>query len=276
MISNQDYICYNNGEYLPYSKLKISPDNLGYSRSYGVFDFMRSQNKVVLFLTDHLNRFAKAQKYLLDKIEYDNNTLKTIINSLQKENNLPNSTFKFILTGEIIDKNIKPHLVIINKPYIPYEESYYTKGSNLLSFHYKREAAEIKSLNYINSFRLYKEMQEKDAIDILYHCEGLVSEASRSNVYIVKDKRIITPKSTILHGITRKHILKSLSVKYNISVKDFSYEDLLAADEVFISSTLKIIMPIVNVGGQVIGDGKPGKLTTKLLVEFRKYINQWS
>ncbi|MBT8228665.1 MAG: aminotransferase class IV [Bacteroidia bacterium] len=263
-------IAYDNGNYVLLNDLNISPDNLAFGRSFGVFDFFRAEDGVMLFLEDHLARFENAQSFLFEKVIYSHRQLTMILNELQSRNKLKDSTYKLILSGIIRNKRLEPYLIIINNAYTPFDEKYYKDGCKLLMDDYSRAHPSYKSIYYLNSFRRHNLMQDMDAIDILYYSTEQVTEASRSNVFIVKNNTLYTPQTSILMGVTRKAILDNLSDRYDIKVMDFGINELLGGDEVFLSSTLKKIMPVVQVGEHIIGNGKVGPMTLKIMDEFKK------
>ncbi len=95
----------------------------------------------------------------------------------------------------------------------------------------------------------------------------MVSESSRSNFFIVKNGIISTPDSHILMGITRKKILE---LDGHVQIRPVSFEETLEADEAFISSTTKILLPVIKIDEHKIGTGKPGPVTLAMLAKFKK------
>ncbi len=265
---------YDGDKFVSLDKLSIDPDNLAFGRSFGVFDFMRAENYKFHFLEDHLNRFKEGQHFLFGRTVYSKKVLRGILSQLQKKNKLKDSTFKLILSGIIKEGTMHPYLIIINKVYIPYDIRNYTHGARMLMEEYTREHAQYKSIYYLNTFRAFNKMKKAKAIDILFYNEDIVTEASRSNVFIVKNNAIYTPESTILQGITRKKIIEYLGQKFAIQEQDFNINELLDADEVFISSTLKKIMPVVKVGEYSIADGKVGPITNRMMVVFQSELDK--
>jgi len=261
-------ISYDNGEYAYTDQITISVDNLAYNRSFGVFDFMRMEDGVVLFLNDYLQRFQDSQKLLFEVAPFGNANLRDIISTLIELNKLKESTFKFILSANIVDGKIKPHLVVLNAAYQEYSQEYFTKGTSLLEQEYVREFAEYKTLNYMASFQNYERLQKNNAVDVLFHKKNQVSEASRSNIFMIKKGKIFTAQNDILNGITRKAIMRGFTGSLKVIVKNITYKELLNADELFVSSTLKKVMPIVKVGDRKIGDGKVGPVTQKAIERF--------
>jgi branched-chain amino acid aminotransferase len=109
-------------------------------------------------------------------------------------------------------------------------------------------------------------MEKAGAEDVLYHQDGQVSESSRSNFFIVKDGVISTPDKHVLMGITRKQILK---IAGNVQIRPVSLQEALDADEAFITSTTKILLPVTQLDDHTIGTGKPGSVTLDILEKFK-------
>ncbi len=112
---------------------------------------------------------------------------------------------------------------------------------------------------------LASQMKSKKAVDVLYHEGSLVSEFSRSNIFIVDNGKIKTPGSGILHGITRGLVLNLASQEWNVEEGTLSLDDVLCAEEVFMTSTIKRILPVVRIDDHIIGQGVPGKMTKHLM-----------
>jgi branched-subunit amino acid aminotransferase/4-amino-4-deoxychorismate lyase len=150
-------------------------------------------------------------------------------------------------------------LIIINKPFEVKIPAIWKDGASLITSKYQREIPEAKTINYLRSVSLSQKLVETNAAEILYLDRNWVRECSRSNVYMVKDGCIYTPKSKVLAGVTRRRILSTAGFK--VFEKDFKFTDLLAADEVFITSTTKGVLPIVRVDSQTISNGKIGEIS---------------
>ena len=268
-------ISYNNGEYAFTNQITIPVDNLAYNRSFGVFDFMRMENGVVLFMNDYLERFHNSQKFLFGKAPYSKTSLKEIIDTLIELNKMKESTFKFILSANIVKGKMEPHLVVINAAYNEYASHYFTQGTSLLEKNYVREFSEYKTLNYMASFQNFEKMKKTSSVDVLFHHNNQISEASRSNIFMIKKGKIFTVQNDILNGITRKAIIRGFKGSLKVNVKDIAYDELLQADELFISSTLKKVMPIVQVGSHSIGNGRVGPITKNAIGRFEEICKNY-
>ena len=144
--------------------------------------------------------------------------------------------------------------------------------ASVILHEYVREYPLIKSTNYFTSNLLHRKRVMAGALDVIYHKDGLVSEASRSNVFVIKDGRLFTPGKNILEGISRKTLLSVAPEVIKTQVEDVPVSDLKTADEVFICSTLKEVCPIVEIDGKPIGKGKVGPVTRRISQLFQEKV----
>jgi len=256
-----------NGEFIPFGQSSVPVSDLIVQRGYGVFDFLLVKNNVPRFLSLHLDRFYQSAALLNLNLSYTKEELSDIVKNLIGKNNIQNSSVKIILTGGISpdDFTLSPDrssLIIINKPFEIKIPDVWKNGGTLITCKYQREIPGAKTINYIRSVRLSQVLVESNAAEVLYVDRNWVRECSRSNVFYVKDNCVYTPKSKILEGVTRKRILQLES--YHIQEKDFKLKDLMAADEVFITSTTKGVLPIVKIDSQAIADGMIGIITNAI------------
>ncbi|MBV6645815.1 MAG: aminotransferase class IV [Cyclobacteriaceae bacterium] len=264
--------CYFDGELMEESQAKLSIHNLGVQRGFGVFDLFRSRKGNPTFLDDHLIRFDNSQQLMDLRPKVSIAEIKDAVSNLQDRNGFVESTFKLMLLadGPETDIELQPLFYIINTDISQVKNP---SQASLISHEYVREYPEVKTISYFTSNMLHRRRRKANAIDVLYHLDGNVSEASRSNVFIVSEGVLKTPEDNILHGITRKHILKFAPDILETQVVDFGLDELFSADEVFISSTLKEIMPIISVDNCQIGGNEPGPWTIRLQNAFQEYIN---
>lgn len=273
--NNLDTIFFINNQFLPETEANIHISDLGLLRGYGIFDFFRAVNGKVLFLEDHLDRFIFSASQFQLEIPYSREKLKTIIQDIIDQNKLPLLGIKLVLTGGYSADGYTPttpNFLVIAKPFSFMDKP---NGMHLMSLEYLRELPEIKSLNYMVPIFHRKKMLAIGADDYIYHKNGLVSELSRSNVFIVKNEKLITPSKGILHGVTRKHILKIAFNNWEIEERDMSFEETLAADEIFTTGSTKKVMAITKIDEKYIGDGQKGSITTKMEALFAKYESEF-
>jgi branched-chain amino acid aminotransferase len=264
-------IFYLNNQFLPENEASINLTDLGLLRGYGIFDFFRAVNGKVLFLEDHLDRFEFSAKQFQLPIPYTRDKLKEIIHETIRLNSTELLGIKLILTGGYSEDGYlptTPNFLVIAKPFKFMDKP---NGMHLMSLEYLRELPEIKSLNYMVPIYNRAKMAEIGADDYLYHKNGYISELSRSNIFVVINKKIITPNTNILAGITRKHVLKIAEKNWEIELRNVSLGETLGADELFTTGSTKKIMPITRLDSQPVGDGNIGKITKELSRLFQQY-----
>lgn len=263
-----------NGGMIEYKKANVSIADLAIQRGYGIFDFFRIEEGHWIFSEYYLDRFFNSMKLSGFIFPYTREEVHDMVIGVVKKNKAPNSYIKMIVTGGNSLNGFEPaeipNFIIINSPIKLWDKDLFKKGANLISDEYMRPFPLVKSTNYFNAVRLYPKMKKYKAVDVLYHHEKKVHETSRANIFMIKGDKIFTPKKEILQGITRKRFLKAVKKKYEIAYKAFSFKKLLKADEAFITSTTKDIMPIVRIDKHKIGKGKTGNVSKELIKLFNR------
>lgn len=261
--------CFADGQIIESNNATVHPMDLGIIRGYGIFDFFRSVNYKPLFLDHYLDRFISSAEKTFLPMPYSREDLKQIISDLTEKNDMEQGGFRMLLSGGLSDNHFSPadgKLFIFPEELLFPSEEKYNKGVKLLSLEYVRPIAEIKTTNYALAVWDSVRWKKEGAEDVLYHLNGQISESSRSNFYIVKDGVLITPDENILLGITRKHVLEMAD---KVEIRTLTMEETLAADEAFISSTTKVLLPVTQIDNHIIGTGKPGPMTLDILEKFR-------
>jgi len=170
--------------------------------------------------------------------------------------------------------------VIINAATIQlYPEKYYAEGLTIVTVPTTRMLANsvnpaIKSLNYLNNILARIEANNAGVEEaIMLNAEGFVAECTGDNIFIVQKGRLYTPplSAGALYGITRNTVLDcARDLGIQASEPNLTRYDLYIADEMFLTGTAAEIVPVVKVDGRVIGSGKPGPVTARLIAKFRE------
>ena len=263
---------YINDRFLENDEAMLHVSDLSMQRGYSVFDFFRARNGVPLFIADHLDRFYASAISLHLIVRKKNGELATIIHELIKRSALSEAGIRIMLTGGFSSDNYhpaEPNLLITCNPVKTATQADFEKGYSIITHEYQRELPSVKSINYLMAVWLQPLMKEKGVDDILYFRNGIISEFPRSNVFIItKDNKLVTPARNILAGVTRKNVMALAAEKMAVEERDITTEELMNAAEVFLTSTTKRILPIVKIDNKIIGNGKPGKITTVLYEAF--------
>lgn len=266
---NQSNFCYFNGDLVHLQDIQIHVTDLLFQRGYGVFDFFRCRDGSFPWLEDYVERLFTSLELSGIEVDLDREQFKSVIYSMQEKNGLHNGAFKVIVSGGYAD-NLESvsgpaNIVILNVAWNRPPGETIEKGVNLIRDEYVRPNPEVKTLYYFNRLKLQKKLREYNAIDVLYYTDK-ISEASRANLFFVKQGSVYTPLSNILKGITRKQVL---SICPEIKVEDIESERLYDFDEIFLTSSSNDVTPVVSVEGQKIGKGMPGPVTREIQAAFR-------
>ncbi|WP_126972756.1 aminotransferase class IV [Gynurincola endophyticus] len=254
---------------VPYTDSTIHISDLALQRGYGIFDFFRVRNKKPLFLEDHLDRFyASAGKMLLQS-PVDRNELTDIIITLVEKNNLSDAGVKVLLTGGYAEDGYtitQPNLIVVVQPFKYPSEQQLQSGVKIITVNFRKELPDIKTINYQKAIMMTPAVKAANAVDLVYHHDGIISELPRCNFFIVTQEDVIkTPDQQILLGVTRKKVLQLARKKYKVEECSITLNDVYNAKEAFFTSSTKRIVPVVKVDDYMIGSGKPGKITLDLL-----------
>lgn len=264
-----------NDSLIPSDEANLNIADLAVQRGYGIFDFFKTIDGQPVFLEDHLDRLFRSAVLMRLELKQSRDEIRNKIIRLIESNNLNDSGIKVILTGGFSPDGFniaEPNLIISQQGFeIPRTMS--EKGISILTHEYQRQFSNAKTLDYLQAIWLQPILKEKKADDVLYYSDGLLRECPRANIFIVtKDQKVLTPESGMLKGVTRKHVLEISGAMYVTEARDVSLEELRNAGEVFITSTTKNILPVVQVDGYVIGDGNPGEVSRTLAKEYNRII----
>lgn len=264
-----------NDSLIPSDEANLNIADLAVQRGYGIFDFFKTIDGNPVFLEDHLDRLYRSAVLMRLELKQSRDEITDKIIRLIENNNLKDSGIKMILTGGFSPDGFniaEPNLIISQQAFeIPRTMS--EKGISILTHEYQRQFSNAKTLDYLQAIWLQPILKEKKADDVLYYSNGLIRECPRANIFIVtKDQKVLTPESGMLKGVTRKQVLEISGGRYVTEARDVSLEELRNAGEVFITSTTKNILPVVQVDGYVIGDGNPGEVSTALAKEYNSII----
>jgi len=274
-----------NGEFFSEETAKISIFDRGFLYGDSVYEATRTFNKIPFRLNLHLDRlFESAQKIDLiptfTKEEISSEIKKTI-----EFSSYANSTLRIILTrGTNSDLGLDPalasknNLVIITKAITENPTWWLERG--ISAVFYQKNSSERGSLpktgNYQENMLAFKKAQLLGADDaIMLNSDGHLCEGTTSNLWIFKNNELLTPSLTLglLDGLTRKAIFEVCSL-HKIPCKEaiLTQSDLQNADEAFITSTTRNLVPLTKIEGSTIGSGRPGPKTLHLLKLYLDYV----
>lgn len=260
-------IAWMNGVYLPLEEVKIGYQDLGLLRGYAVFDFLRTNQRVPVFLEDYLQRFYESASALRLDIPLSEEAMRNVVRKLVALQPEAEMGLRFLLTGGYSEDayTVQEPNLIISPVSIKQVPKFLPDAVKIITYPYERQLPQVKSIHYTMGILLQQEVKAANAFDVLYHSEQGVSEFPRSNVFIVNQQGILqTPANAVLKGVTRKRVIQVAANLLPVQEKNISLDELYSAAEVFITSTTKKIIPVTLVDDCVIGAGKPGPIASQL------------
>ena len=277
---------YVNGTITPADHAVIPVYDHGFLYGEGVYETLRTYNKVPFLYDRHVHRLRASAERLELSVPFDDLQLTGWINeTMAAAGNLQEAYIRVLLTrgiGELtydLEGTPAPSLVIIVKPIDEPRARVDAEGIRIslvpiLRNHPRSVDPIIKSNNLLNNAMAMQQANRLGSEEALMcNYRGELSECSQSNFFLIRNGVALTPgtSSGLLRGITRAFIFE-LGRDEGIDVKETTLypQDLATADEAFITSTTRELSPVVRVDDRVIGSGKPGPVTRKLLQAYRK------
>lgn len=257
----------HNGNLIPKEEATLPIDSIELLYGYGVYETIKLRKGQLFSVQDHLDRlFSSAEK--IDLVHnFKKEQVKDWINELVKKNALDSTNIKIIVLG-----GGEPDLFIfmVNPLYV--EKKEYREGSHATTFVYERFLPEAKSLNMLGSYIAYKEAKKENAYDaILIDHNGFAIEGTRSNLFFIKDKTLVTaPKEYILNGVTRRTVIDCAQQHgYALKEKRVHKNEMFDYDGAFLTNTSGKIVPLKS-----IDDSQYPEITPPL-AELRKLYDDY-
>jgi branched-chain amino acid aminotransferase len=272
-----------NDKLIEADKAKISATDSGFLYGAGLFETMQSRNGVVFALKDHLDRLFSSARALSVNNPYNKKYMTDAIYKVLKANKLTDARLRLTLTNGPMaesEEQRKATLLITATKLQPYPAEYYKKGVMVILSPSRQNTFETicghKTTSYFSRMIMLNSAHQKRAAEALWFTtDNRLAEGCISNVFLVKDSVIYTPTAAtpVLAGIARKtvcQIAKASSIK--LVEKDLSINDVLGADEIFLTNVIMQIMPVTAVEKHIVGDGKVGTMTKRLQIGFNELV----
>jgi branched-chain amino acid aminotransferase len=284
---DKEPMVYIDGKFVEKSKAVVSVFDHGLLYGDGVFEGIRVYNGSAFRLVDHIDRLYDSAKSIHLAIPLSKKELTEAVLATLRKNHLRDAYVRLVVTRGKGDLGVDPALCkspttfIIAEPMASVLGPREPKALKVVVASIRRDPVdstshETKSLNYMNSILAKIEANTAGADDaILLDHRGFVSEASVSNLFLVKGTRISTPSSAagILHGITRKRVIRLCSdLGLDVEERDLTQFELVTADEVFLVGTKAEVLSVTSINGVKVGEGTVGPLTRRVYQEFGKVV----
>ena len=281
-------LVYINGELIPKEEARISVFDHGFLYGNGLFETMRAYKKRVFRIEHHLQRLFFSLEYLKFPIPFTFGSVKEAIDKTIEANGFEDAYIRLnVSRGEgatVPDPTTckTPNLIVITREYVSYSPALYQKGYRGKVVSVKTSpfspSANMKTLNFLNHIIAKMEAKESGFNEgIIVNTEGFIAEGTVSNIFMVKGSSLSTPAKEmgLLPGITRQAVLEIAESKHMQAEEGkITLNELLEADEVFLTNSLVEIMPLVEVDGRPVGKGTPGPMTQELMVFYKELVKK--
>jgi branched-chain amino acid aminotransferase len=286
-------IIYLNGQLVSRSEAKLSPFDHGFLYGYGLFETMRAYNGNIFRLDRHLARLRRSAESIglthsILTTDEGKQSLETACTKTVEANKLKDARVRLTVSageGDMTpDPSIctSPTVLVIVKNLIPLPPEKYETGFKATLSTLRRNSqsllSRLKSTCYVENIlaRMAARVVGCDE-SIFLNEQGYLAEGSTTNVFLVSNGELITPcfESGVLPGITREAVLEIARASHlKVTERWVQLNELVEAQEAFLTNSILELMPLVSVEGRTIGTGKPGKLTRDLLFSYRKLVDE--
>ena len=275
-------LVYLNNKYIPFKDAKIPIEDRGFQFSDSVYEVVKVINKKILDFNFHMRRLKFSTTELKFNFKVNSILLKKIFENLIIKNKLSNGIIYFQITRGVQSrehayrKNLKPNIIIYTakKKFNLPNKNY--KGFKAITYPDIRWGRpDIKTTSLLANIIASTEAKKNGAYETILVKGKKITEASHSNVWIVKGNKIITHPANkeILKGVTRTVLINTInSLGLKLTEKEFSLKELYKSDEVFITSSGSLVTPIIQIDSIKINNKKIGKITKTLALSFYKSI----
>lgn len=282
-------IVYLDGAYVDSKDAKVSVFDHGLLYGDGIFEGIRLYSGNVFRLVEHLERLEYSAKAILLDLPLTRAQLIEATCETCRRNGLTDGYIRLVVTRGVGDLGLapwlcaKPSIFIIASTIQLYPAEHYEKGLAIVTVPTRRINPSalpptVKSLNYLNNILGKIEARQAGALEaIMLNDQGYVAECTADNLFIVHKGTVYTPSAAqgALKGITREAMF-DIAGELGVPIREqnLTRYDVWCADECFITGTAAELMPVTKLDGRVIGDGRPGPVTQRLLAAFRQRVTR--
>ena len=282
-----DNIVWHNGEFTPRAEAKVAIDDGGWLHGAGLFETMRAENGRVFRLEAHLDRLCASARQLIRPIERDELPQQSVLQELLGRNELKVARLRLTVSagsmlGEQAGGEQSLTVSVTAAPLAPPRPEVYANGVPVIITQHRVSPtdpiAPHKTIPYLPRLIGLREAHGVQCMEALWFTTGKhLAEGSLTNAFIVKDGVAKTPPlgTPVLPGVTRAAVLElARSLDMEVAECPISIDDLLDADEVFLTNVIMLIMPVIRVEKHDIAGGRTGVTTAKLQDALRQLIRR--
>lgn len=283
-----DNLCFLNGEYLPLSKARISVLDRGFIFGDGIYEVTPVYGRRLFRFDEHLARLQRG----LDKIRIANpatreqwlQRCRTLVGAVGNATGADDQVVYIQVTrgvaprDHVMPEGLVPTVFMMSNPMKPVPAELRHQGASCITARdFRWQRADIKSTSLLGNVLARQMSADQGATETILFRDGFLTEASSSNVWIVKDGALLGPPKSelVLEGI-RVELLRELCEEVGIAynLRPITEADVRSADEVLLSSATKEVLAVTKIDGEAVGHGamrgKPGPVYARLYEAYQQ------
>ncbi|MEM6902100.1 MAG: D-amino-acid transaminase [Pseudomonadota bacterium] len=286
-------IAYVNGSYCPLNAAAVHVEDRGYQFADGVYEVIALRNGRMVDAQGHYDRLWRSMDQLKIDEPMTETAMRLVIDELVRRNRLPNALIYIQVTRGVAARDFKfpagkpkpglhqgSSIVITVRPAKLDHSSQLEQGVHVVTvpdLRWKRR--DIKSVALLPQVLAKQAASEQGAFEAwMVDDEGFITEGSSSNAWIVtRDGKLVTRQAAgnmILRGVTRTSLLRFAELEgLEFEERAFKPEEAYQAVEAFVSSATTFLLPVVEIDGHAVGNGRPGSLGERLRNAYMRYAD---
>ena len=274
-------IVYLNGKFMPIDEAYVPVLDRGFIFGDGVYEVVPVYSKHPFRLAEHLRRL----QYSLDKVRITNPHSDAewtqLVNEIVKRNDGDDQSVYFQVTRGVakrdhaFPKGVTPTVFMMSNPLVTPAPALVDSGVACVSAEdYRWLNCDIKSVSLLGNCLLRQLSADVGATETILFRDGKLTEASSSNVFVVKNGVLLTPPKDnfVLPGITYDVVLEIARTReFEVEVRAVSEAEVRSADEIWVTSSTKEVLAVTTLDGKPVGDGRPGALFRRMHALYQQF-----
>jgi D-alanine transaminase len=281
-VASTEPIVYINGEYLPQSQASVSVLDRGFLFGDGVYEVIPVFAGKPLRMNEHLERLQRSMDRVSLKSPLTQQEWEEIFHALLEKNpGGDRSIYLQVTRGAAplrdlsFSADTEPTVFVMVNDIKPVDYAKLKNGIEAITVDdFRWKACDIKSVSLIANVMIRLRANEQNVMDAIMVRDGLVTEGTASNIFVVHNGIISTPPKSecLLPGITRDLVIElALANGFQVEEREINPDELESADEIWLTSSTREIAPVVKLDNHVVGNGIAGEYWNKIIALYQDY-----
>ncbi|WP_456448620.1 D-amino acid aminotransferase [Thiolapillus sp.] len=268
-------LLYLNGEFIPEDQARVSVMDRGFLFGDGVYEVIPAYAGLPFRLREHLNRLSNSLAAIRMTPPLDHEQWSQILHQLLQQRGSEDQQIYLQITRgaygkrlHAIPESVQPTVMAMASPINRRDPELVARGMSVITLEDIRwQRCDIKTITLLANILAQSQAREEGADEAILVRDGLANEGTASNLFMVKDGLIITPPKSphLLPGITRDLVLElAMDAGIPYAEASISADELETADEIWITSSTKEVMPVTRLNGKPVANGVPGPMWERM------------